>query len=70
MTFQMKKVTQAVVCAAGLVGISGAAHAVNWLQLQGTEPAYSVARAKLWGFIQPEYQSTKKPRSRAGLFRG
>ncbi|MGA7799174.1 MAG: porin [Gammaproteobacteria bacterium] len=70
MTFQMKKVTQAVVCAAGLVGISGAAHAVNWLQLQGTEPSYSVARAKLWGFIQPEYQYTKNTPLKGGPFAG
>ena len=70
MTFKMKKVTQAVVCAAGLIGMSGAAHAVNWLQVQGTEPSYSVARAKVWGFIQPEYQYTKNTPLKGGPFAG
>lgn len=70
MTFKMKKVSQAMVCAAGLLGMSGAAHAVNWLQVQGTEPSYSVARAKVWGFIQPEYQYTKNTPLKGGPFAG
>lgn len=46
-----------------LVGIAAAstglpAQAANWLMLQGTEPAAASGRAKLWGFIQPEYQQT------------
>lgn len=32
------------------------ASAANWLLLQGTEPAGSAGRAKLWGFIQTQYQ--------------
>lgn len=30
--------------------------AANWLMLQGTEPAGQAARAKLWGFVQVQYQ--------------
>jgi len=32
------------------------AHAANWLMLQGTEPESSAPRAKVWGFIQAQYQ--------------
>ncbi len=32
------------------------AQAANWLMLQGTEPAGSAGRAKLWGFVQAQYQ--------------
>ncbi len=32
-----------------------AAHAANWLVLQGTEPPGQAKRAHLWGFIQFEY---------------
>jgi hypothetical protein len=34
------------------------AEAANWLQLQGTQPAAAGPRAKVWGFIQPDYQYT------------
>ena len=37
---------------------SSSTQAANWLMLQGTEPAGAAPRAKLWGFIQPEYQQT------------
>ena len=39
-------------------GTSLSANATNWLKLQGTEPSGSTDRAKLWGFIQPEYDYT------------
>ncbi|NNJ95135.1 MAG: phosphate-selective porin O and P [Halobacteria archaeon] len=50
-----KRATLAVVCAGGLLA-GTAAHAANWLMLQGTEPAGAAARAKLWGFVQVQYQ--------------
>lgn len=31
-------------------------NAANWLLLQGTEPAGAASRAKLWGFVQGQYQ--------------
>jgi len=43
---------------AGISLLSTSSYAANWLSLQGTEPASSAPRAKVWGFIQPEYQST------------
>lgn len=47
-----------------------AAQASNWLMLQGTEPDNSAPRAKVWGFIQPEYQSTSGTELKAGPFKG
>ena len=32
------------------------AQAANWLMLQGTEPDSAAGRAKVWGFIQAQYQ--------------
>lgn len=39
-------------CIAGSMQVEAA----NWLMLQGTEPASAAERAKLWGFIQAQYQ--------------
>ncbi len=44
--------------------------ASNWLMLQGTEPENSAPRAKVWGFIQPEYQSMSGTDLKAGPFKG
>ncbi len=43
---------------AGLSVVTTQTYAANWLALQGTEKPGSSARAKVWGFIQPEYQKT------------
>lgn len=51
-----KKLVLSVASAAALGGMAAPAHAVNWLKLQGTEPADSSPRAKVWGFIQTQYQ--------------
>ena len=45
----------ALTLAMGL-GAAQQASAANWLMLQGTEPAGSAPRAKLWGFVQAQYQ--------------
>ncbi len=59
---------------AGLTVAVPQAYAANWLMLQGTEKPGSSARAKVWGFIQPEYQrtdGTKMPTTLpAGLYGG
>ncbi len=47
--FAMTAITGAV------MATSMPASASNWLMLQGTEPAGAAARAKLWGFLQPQY---------------
>lgn len=46
------------------------ASAANWLLLQGAEPAGSTARARLWGFVQAEYQATAGTPLAAGPFAG
>lgn len=35
------------------------AHSANWLMLQGTEPAGAAPRAKVWGFVQAQYQNDR-----------
>ncbi len=45
------------------LSVSSASQAANWLMLQGTEPAAAAGRAKVWGFIQAQYQ---KDQSDAG----
>ena len=55
---------------AGLTLLSTQTYAANWLSLQGTEKPGSSARAKLWGFVQPEYQSTDGGVLKAGPFNG
>ena len=42
--------------AATLLSCSSTVQAANWLMLQGTEPVGQSARAKVWGFIQAQYQ--------------
>jgi len=49
---------------------ASAAQAADWLALQGTEPAGSQVRAKLWGFVQPEFQATDGTALAAGPFAG
>ena len=41
---------------ATLLTCASSAQAANWLMLQGTEPAGQAARAKVWGFVQAQYQ--------------
>ncbi len=41
---------------ATLLTCATTAQAANWLMLQGTEPAGAAARAKVWGFVQAQYQ--------------
>lgn len=41
---------------ATLLTLASSTQAANWLMLQGTEPEGQSARAKLWGFIQAQYQ--------------
>jgi len=55
MHFFNKKILCAALCAAA-TGIAAQAEAANWLMLQGTEPTDAAARAKVWGFIQLQYQ--------------
>lgn len=51
-----KKIFKLGLFAAVLGMASMPVQAANWLMLQGTEKAGSAPRAKLWGFIQAQYQ--------------
>ncbi len=44
--------------------------AVNWLMVQGTEVAGTAPRARLWGFLQPQYQHNQNNKLAAGPFKG
>lgn len=55
-----------IVLLTGLSLISTSTYAANWLSLQGTEKPGSSSRAKVWGFIQPEYQKTDGTKLPAG----
>ena len=54
---KFKKVALAATITAMLGGFASTANAVNWLMLQGTERSDQAPRAKVWGFLQPTYQS-------------
>lgn len=65
---QMKQIVKSAGLAACL--IAPAADAANWLSLQGLEKPGAAGRAKVWGFIQPEYQSTSGSLLDAGPWSG
>jgi len=66
-----KKVALIATCTAMLGGaMMTTANAANWLMLQGTERDGQGPRAKIWGFIQPEYQSTSDTKLVAGPWAG
>ena len=46
--------------------VSGPASAVSWLMLQGTEPEGSAQLAKVWGFVQVQYQDDNSDPNPAG----
>ena len=54
---KFKKVALVATVTAMLGGFASTANAVNWLLLQGTEKQGTAPRAKVWGFMQPSYQS-------------
>ena len=49
-----------------LGGTSLPAQAANWLMLQGTEPKDAAPRAKVWGFVQAQYQKDYSDPNAAG----
>ena len=63
-----KKTLSAAAIVAGLSAIQ-VAEAANWLMLQGSERPGAAGRAKVWGFLQPEYQSTDGTTVQAGAFK-
>ncbi len=67
---KFRRVLFSVICAVVALMVTGPAQAVNWLKLQGTEPPDASARARIWGFIQPQYQAADGTRLQAGGWSG
>ena len=60
-----KKTIIASAVMAGLLA-SSSSQAANWLMLQGTERAAAAGRAKVWGFVQAQYQQDNSDPNAAG----
>jgi len=56
-------------CAWGSMG-TVTTQAADWLSLQGTEPEGAAARARIWGFVQPEYTETDGSTLKGGPWKG
>ena len=54
MNYKKKLLIKAI--GVSLLSCASAAQSANWLMLQGTEPEGQSARAKVWGFVQAQYQ--------------
>ena len=64
-----KKLIAGLICSqACLMGVATQANAANWLKLQGTEKSDSAPRAKVWGFVQAQYQKDNSAASSSGKF--
>ena len=64
MNYKNKLLIKAI--GASLLTCASAAQSANWLMLQGTEPAGAAARAKVWGFVQAQYQKDDSDPNAAG----
>jgi len=64
MNFKMSLLAKTI--AITLLTSTSTLHAANWLMLQGTEPAGQSPRAKVWGFIQAQYQKDNSDPNPAG----
>ncbi|WP_373018576.1 porin [Thiomicrorhabdus sp.] len=67
-TYKLKK-TALLIALAGALGAQSA-QAANWLMIQGTEKDHQAPRAKVWGFVQAEYQQTDDTKLTAGPYAG
>lgn len=63
-----KKNTLVKLSVAAALLCSQQAFSANWLMLQGTEPDSSAPRAKLWGFIQAQYQKDNSDPNGGGAY--
>ncbi len=70
MSIFKKKILLGLFSATAIAMTSQSASAANWLMLQGTEREGQAPRAKVWGFIQPEYTNTSDTKLRAGPWSG
>ena len=65
-THQIKKQFLLGSACAGILLASANAFASNWLALQGTEPQGAEQLAKVWGFVQAQYQKDYSDPNAAG----
>jgi len=63
-----KKTMLAATCAVAMGGISNTVLAADWLTIQGTEKSGQSARARVWGFIQAQYQNDNSDPNGAGTY--
>lgn len=68
MKANIKKILLAASCAAALGGVNTSVQAADWLMIQGAENAGTAARAKVWGFIQTQYQKDNSDASSTGAY--
>lgn len=68
MNHNKKLVVRAI--GASLLVLASSVQAANWLTLQGTEKDGASKRAHVWGFVQPEYQSTSGTKLEGGPWKG
>ena len=68
----INKTMKQIATSAGLAAclLAPAADAANWLMLQGTEQPGAAGRAKVWGFIQPEFSTTSNTLIQGGAWAG
>ena len=64
--FQVKRLLWAGATCLIVLLASAPAHAANWLMIQGTEPAGSADLARVWGFVQVQYQKDYSDSNPAG----
>ncbi len=65
---KMKKHLLCLSASIGLTMLGSTAMGANWLQLQGTEPQGAEQLAKVWGFVQVQYQDDSSTANPGGLF--
>ena len=65
-TYNFKKQIVAGTVCIGLLLSSVTTFGANWLTLQGTEPAGAEKLAKVWGFVQVQYQDDQSDPNPAG----
>ena len=62
----LKKTMLAASCVVAFGGMGSSVQAADWLMIQGAEPHGSAGRAKVWGFIQAQYQKDNSDPNAAG----
>jgi hypothetical protein len=62
------KIAHVVLSGIAALLVAGPASAANWLMVQGTEPESSAQLAKVWGFVQVQYQEDNSDANPGGAY--